>query len=139
MAKEKLFFPAFAKTHPKYGVPLNAIILQSTWAMVLIALWGSFGSIIEYVTFVEWLFLLITCIGIFKIRQQETKEKPAFMTPLYPLLPIVFIACVGWFIYKNALADKAEYYAGLAVIPVGVVAYYIFKSQFGGLNDQIKD
>jgi basic amino acid/polyamine antiporter, APA family len=134
MAKEKLFFPAFAKTHPKYGVPMNAIILQSTWAMVLIALWGSFGSIIEYVTFVEWLFLLITCIGIFKIRSKESKEKPAFMTPLYPFLPIIFIICVGWFIWKNALADKAEYYVGLAVIPVGVLAYYIFKSTFGSVD-----
>ena len=129
MAKEKLFFSSFAKTHPKYGVPVNAIILQSSWAMVLIALWGSFGSIIEYVTFVEWLFLLITCIGIFKIRAIYKDETPAFKTPLYPILPLIFIACVGWFIFKNALADKAEYYVGLAVIPLGVVAYYFFKSR----------
>jgi basic amino acid/polyamine antiporter, APA family len=129
MAKEKLFFASFAKTHPTYGVPVNAIILQSTWAMVLIALWGSFGSIIEYVTFVEWLFLLITCIGIFKIRATYKDVTPDFKTPLYPILPIVFIVCVGWFIFKNALADKAEYYVGLAVIPLGVVAYYFFKSR----------
>jgi basic amino acid/polyamine antiporter, APA family len=137
MAKEKLFFPSFAKTHPKYGVPVNAIILQSAWAMVLIALWGSFGSIIEYVTFVEWLFLLITCIGIFKIRWMYKDETPSFKTPLYPILPIIFIVCVGWFIYKNALADKAEYYVGLAVIPIGVVAYYLFKSKFGNKLDAL--
>jgi APA family basic amino acid/polyamine antiporter len=129
MAKEKLFFSSFAKTHPTYGVPVNAIILQSSWAMVLIALWGSFGSIIEYVTFVEWLFLLITCMGIFKIRAIYKDETPAFKTPLYPILPLIFITCVGWFIFKNALADKAEYYVGLAVIPLGVVAYYFFKSR----------
>lgn len=128
MAKEKLFFSSFAKTHPKYGVPVNAIVLQSGWAMVLIALWGSFGSIIEYVTFVEWLFLLITCIGIFKIRATYKHETPAFKTPLYPILPILFIVCVGWFIFKNALADKAEYYVGLAVIPIGVVVYFLFQN-----------
>jgi basic amino acid/polyamine antiporter, APA family len=129
MAKEKLFFSSFAKSHPRYGVPVNAIVLQSAWAMVLIALWGSFGSIIEYVTFVEWLFLLITCIGIFKVRSKFKKITPDFKTPLYPLLPIIFIICVGWFIFKNALADKAEYYVGLAVIPIGVVVYYLFKSK----------
>jgi hypothetical protein len=40
---------------------------------------------------------------------------------------LLFIAVIGWFIFKNALADKAEYYAGLAVIPVGVAVYYAFK------------
>ncbi len=128
MSKEGLFFPAFAKNHPKFGVPVNAIILQSIWAIVLIMLWGTFSSIIDYVTFVEWLFLLVACIGIFLIRKKY-KETPAFKTPLYPFLPIIFIAIIGWFIVRNAVADKAEYYAGLGVIPIGVVVYYIFKSR----------
>jgi basic amino acid/polyamine antiporter, APA family len=127
MAKEGLFFGIFAKEHPRFGVPLNAIVLQSAWAMMLIAVWGKFSSIIEYVTFVEWLFLLLACTGIFLVRSKYKNEQPAFRTPLYPILPIVFIAIVGWFISKNAMADKLEYYTGLAVIPVGVVFYYIYK------------
>jgi APA family basic amino acid/polyamine antiporter len=127
MALEGMFFKTFAKRHEKFGVPVNAIILQSVWAIVLIYLWGSFSSIIEYVTFVEWLFLLIACIGIFFIRAKYKDETPGFKVPLYPILPILFIVVVGWFIYKNALADKAEYYAGLSVIPVGIIFYYIFK------------
>ncbi len=127
MATEGLFFPAFAKKDPRFGVPVNAIILQSAWAMILVYLWGSFSSIIEYVTFVEWLFLLIACIGIFVVRKKYAHEEAPFKVPLYPVLPLLFIAVIGWFIFKNALADKAEYYAGLAVIPVGVAVYYAFK------------
>ncbi len=127
MATEGIFFSAFAKKDPRFGVPVNAIILQSAWAMVLVYLWGSFSSIIEYVTFVEWMFLLVACIGIFVVRKKYGHEEAAFKVPFYPLLPILFIAVIGWFIFKNALADKAEYYAGLAVIPVGVVVYYAIK------------
>jgi APA family basic amino acid/polyamine antiporter len=129
MASEGLFFKAFASKHPKFGVPVNAIILQSCWAMLLVFLWGKFQSIIEYVTFVEWLFLLLTCIGIFLVRKKFKEEKPSFKTPFYPLVPAVFIVIVGWFIVMNAFADKIEYYAGLLVIPVGVVFYYFFKSK----------
>lgn len=128
MSKEGLFFNAFSKNHPKFGVPVNAIVLQSVWAMLLVYLWGSFSSIIEYVTFIEWLFLLIACIGIFVIRTKYRDEPVSFKTPLYPVLPIVFIAIISWFIFRNALADKAEYYAGLLVIPVGIIFYYSYRA-----------
>jgi APA family basic amino acid/polyamine antiporter len=127
MSHEGLFFSVFAKNHPKFGVPVNAILLQSFWAMLLVYIWGRFSSIIEYVTFIEWLFLLITCVGIFRIRKKESHLNAPFKVPLYPILPLVFISIVGWFIIQNAIADKPEYYAGLAVIPIGLIVYYIFR------------
>jgi APA family basic amino acid/polyamine antiporter len=45
MATEGLFFSAFAKKDPRFGVPVNAIILQSAWAMILVYLWGSFSML----------------------------------------------------------------------------------------------
>ena len=132
MAKEGLFFRIFAGNHPKFGVPVNAILLQSGWAIILVVLWGTFESIITYVTFIEWLFLLLACIGIFFIRLKYRDEKPAFTTPFYPVLPLIFIAVIGWFIAMNIFAEKAEYYAGLAVIPVGILLYYFsFKGGTG--------
>lgn len=128
MAKEGLFFKAFSKNHPTFGVPVNAIILQSVWAILLVYAWGTFKSIIEYVTFVEWLFLLVACAGIFIIRKNYPSDNSIFKTPLYPVVPILFIAIVGWFIYMNAGAGKAEYYAGLLVIPVGVIFYYVYRA-----------
>lgn len=129
MSSEGLFFSIFAKNHPKFGVPVNAIMLQSFWAMLLVYIWGRFSSIVMYVTFIEWLFLLITCVGIFMIRKKESHLNAPFKVPFYPILPLIFIFIVGWFILQNAIADKPEYYAGLAVIPIGLVVYYIFRSK----------
>ena len=109
-----------------FGVPVNAILLQSGWAIFLVMLWGTFESIIDYVTLIEWLFLLLACIGIFSIRSKYKDQKPAFKVPFYPVLPILFILVIGWFITMNVFAERVEYYAGLAVIPVGIALYYWF-------------
>jgi hypothetical protein len=50
-----------------------------------------------------------------------------FRTPLYPLIPILFIIIIGWFISQNVIAEKKEVYAGLLVLPVGVIFYYLFR------------
>jgi APA family basic amino acid/polyamine antiporter len=128
MAREKLFFPVFEKTHPSFGVPVNAIILQSVWAMVLVFVWGKFEALYTYVTVTEWFFLLLACIGIFLVRRKYRDQQVAFKTPLYPLLPMLFIAVIGWFVFMNASSeDKAAYY-GLLVIPVGFLVYLLFKA-----------
>jgi APA family basic amino acid/polyamine antiporter len=44
MAEEGLFFKAFAKKNEKFGVPLNAILLQSVWAIFLIFIWENFQT-----------------------------------------------------------------------------------------------
>ena len=77
------------------------------------------------------MFLLVACLGIFVVRRKYSDQAPAFKVPLFPLTPLLFIAVIGWFIFKNALADKAEYYAGLLVLPIGVLLYYVFKSRRG--------
>ena len=132
MAAEGLFFKAFAHKHPTFGVPVNAILLQSGWSIFLVMLWGTFESIIDYVTFIEWLFLLLGCIGIFLIRNKYREETPAFRVPFYPFLPLIFIAVIGWFIARNLVAERVEYYAGLAVIPVGIAFYYFFAKGKSG-------
>ncbi len=127
MAMEGMFFKAFRKKHEKFGVPLNAIILQSVWAIILVFVWGKFESLYTYVTITEWFFLMLACIGIFVIRAKKGKATEGFKTPLYPVLPILFIAIVAWFIYANATSDNPSAYFGLLAIPIGMIFYFIFK------------
>ena len=150
MAQEGIFFKTFSKSHRKFGVPLNAILLQSAWAILLVSFWGKFESIITYVTFVEWLFLLLACAGIFVVRYKlknpssiaiktaessnaQIEENKIFKTPLYPFIPLLFILIVGWFISKNIFSDQKEVYAGLLVIPIGILFYLGFR-YLGGKN-----
>ena len=127
MSSERLFFPAFAKSHPKFGVPLNAILLQSAWAMVLVFFWGKFEALYTYVTTTEWLFLMAAAAGIFVVRSRQKEAHTGFSVPLYPVVPALFCLVVGWFIYKNAVSDNPAAYYGLLVIPIGALVYFIFR------------
>ena len=127
MAVEGVFFSIFKKNHPRFGVPLNAIVLQSVWAMLLVFVWGKFEALYTYVTITEWFFLMLACIGIFIIRKKHGSASDGFKTPLYPVLPVLFIAIIAWFVYKNATSDDPSAYFGLIAIPVGIAFYYVFK------------
>lgn len=130
MSKEGLFFDIFGKSHPKFGVPVNAILLQSAWAIILIFIWGKFEALYTYVTITEWFFLMLACAGIFIFRsKRKGNEEGIFRSPLYPVLPLLFIGVVCWFIVKNAMSDDPAAYLGLLVIPVGAIIYFIFRKR----------
>jgi APA family basic amino acid/polyamine antiporter len=129
MAIEGVFFSVFKKNHPRFGVPLNAIILQSVWAMLLVFVWGKFEALYTYVTITEWFFLMLACIGIFIIRKKHGSTSDGFRTPLYPILPILFISVIAWFVYKNATSDDPSAYFGLIAIPIGIAFYYLFRKK----------
>lgn len=127
MAIEGLFFKSFSKDNKATGVPLNAIVLQSAWAIILIYLWKEFEDLYTYVTITEWFFLLATCAAIFLVRRKNKEENNGFKTPLYPILPIIFCTVVAWFIYMNAESKNPAAYFGLLVIPIGAIVYFFFK------------
>lgn len=128
MSNEGLFFEKFGTSHPKFGVPLSAIVLQSVWAIVLVFLWGGFEDIINYVTITEWFFLMLAAIGIFVFRiKKQGNEDGGFRTPLYPLLPLIFIEIVHWFVLNNVASDNPAAYFGLLVIPIGAAVYFIYS------------
>jgi APA family basic amino acid/polyamine antiporter len=137
MAVEGVFFSAFKKNHPRFGVPLNAIILQSVWAIILVFVWGKFEALYTYVTITEWFFLMLACIGIFIIRKKHGHASEGFRTPLYPVLPIIFIAIIAWFVYANATSDDPSAYFGLIAIPIGIAFYYFFRKKMQSTKNNL--
>lgn len=116
----------FSKAHPQFGVPLNAIMLQSIWAIVLVFIWEGFEDLFTYVTITEWFFLLLTCIG-FVMMIFKNGEQMLPRNQIYLVLAAVFSVVVTWFIFENATSNNPAAYFGLLVIPVGVVFYYLMK------------
>ena len=70
MAADGLFFKGIAKVHPKFKTPVNAILAQSVWAIVLLLFWGTFENLITYTVSVEWIFFTFAAAGIFIFRKK---------------------------------------------------------------------
>ncbi|HIA10921.1 MAG TPA: amino acid permease [Flavobacteriales bacterium] len=126
MASDRIFFAQLAKIHPTYKTPVNAIVSQSVWAIVLVLFWGTFADLIVYVLFTDWIFLTMAAISIFIFRfnKQEESSYKAFG---YPLTPIVFIG-LSLFLVINTLIEKPEQAgAGLLFLVIGLPVYIFFK------------
>ncbi len=130
MARDGVFFPFLSKIHPKFRTPLNAIVLQSAWAIVLLLFWGTFADLITYVVFIDFLFMMLAAFALFLFRRRKT-ETDGPRTWLYPLPPIIFCLTIAWFIYQTLLLKPDQAWAGLILLVAGIPFYLVFKKSSG--------
>ncbi len=128
MGEDKVFFPWLAHLHPKFGTPLKAILLQSTWAALLMIFWGTFENLTTYVVFMDWIFMTMAAIAIFLFRRKSSDaEKGNYKVPLYPVIPLVFIGISLWFLGSTIIGRPVQALAGIMLMCVGLPVYYFFK------------
>ena len=133
MGEDRTFFPWLGDLHPKFGTPMKAILLQSSWAAVLMLFWGTFESLTTYVVFMDWIFMTMAAIGIFIFRKRlPDHENKNYKVPLYPLIPLVFISISLWFLGSTILGRPIQAIAGIILMVLGLPVYFYFKKRFTG-------
>lgn len=127
MAKDGLFFKKLASIHPKFKTPVLAIVIQSSWTIILLLFWGTFSRIIIFVTFVDWVFHLLTGLAIFILRKRKPNLERPYKTWAYPITPLIFVG-IGLFILINTLINKPEEaLAGVLFLVLGMIAFLFFQ------------
>ncbi|MEZ4967844.1 MAG: amino acid permease [Saprospiraceae bacterium] len=131
MARDGIFFQKLAEVHPKWQTPVNAILVQSGWALFLLFFWGTFQNLIEYVTFMDWIGLMLVGTSIFVFRKKRPDMPRGYRTTLYPVTPIIFVGICLWFILFNLVKNPEKAGAGFVVALAGWLAYrfYFRKSR----------
>jgi APA family basic amino acid/polyamine antiporter len=129
MANDGIFFPQIAKIHPKYSTPANAIIIQSTWAVLLIIFWGTFENLISYVVFTDWIFFGLTAASVFIFRKKLPDVKRDYKTLGYPVTPILFILMAAWFVINTLIEKPVQAIAGLIILGLGLPVYYYWRKK----------
>jgi APA family basic amino acid/polyamine antiporter len=124
MADDGLFFRRVASVHPRFGTPSIAILLAAALGVVFVLL-QTFEQLAD--TFVTAIvpFYALAVAAIFVVRKRPNYDPP-FRTPLYPIVPVLFIVAT-LFLLGNALLDSTSRWptlAVLAIILVGVPVYY---------------
>jgi APA family basic amino acid/polyamine antiporter len=113
----------FAKLHPRFGTPANAVLLQ-TGVALLILLLGAFDRILAYIIFPSVLFLALTAATLFRA-----------ITPVrrwwYPLAPIVFIAGSGVLAVMLLLHNPGAALLGACIVLCGLPARWMLVRRTG--------
>jgi APA family basic amino acid/polyamine antiporter len=77
----------FARLHPRFGTPANAVLLQTGMALAVLGL-GAFDRILAFIIFSAVVFLALTVATLFRFAKPVRRW-------WFPIAPIVFLAGSG--------------------------------------------
>jgi APA family basic amino acid/polyamine antiporter len=127
MARDGLFFASFAELHPRSRTPVAAIAVQGVWAIGLL-LSGSYGQLLDYVTFADWIFFGVTAATLFVYRARDRGAVPRFRAPLYPMSAVLFcLACL--YVVAGAIASNPWNAARGGLLLAAGVPVFLFWSR----------
>jgi APA family basic amino acid/polyamine antiporter len=129
MAQDGLFFKSVAWLHPRTRVPVVAIILQGSLAMLL-TLSGTYEQLLSYVVSDDFLFfgLSASCIFLLRKRQGPDDSGSGFNMPGHPWSTILFITICFCIVVNTVYKYPANTGIGIAIILTGIPVYYFWKS-----------
>ena len=131
MASDGVFFPRLARLHPVHRTPAAAIGVQALWASALV-LSGSFGQLVDYVAFADWIFFGLTVAGLFVYRARDGRNgtvarSGAFRTPGYPWTPALFVAAAMFVVASSVRSNPRNALIGSGLLALGVPVYWYWR------------
>jgi len=130
MAADGVFFRRFAVLHPAYQTPTAAIVALAAFA-VLLTLTGTFGQLVDYVTFGDWIFFGLTaaCVFVYRFREQGAGSREHFRVPGYPVTVIIFVLVAAYVVFSSIVSNPRNAAIGAGLIGLGIPAFLYWRSR----------
>ena len=131
LSRDKLFLPQFAKIHPKFHTPANAIIFQTIISLIVVFLaFGRYQTLLSLVVPTGIILYVAVLLTIPILRYKKPELKRAFKVPFGKIGPIIasifFIGVVvGWLVLeKNSLSLLI---ISISFIALGIPLYFLMR------------
>lgn len=124
MARDGLFFASFARLHPRYRTPVAAIAIQGSWAIALLVS-GSYGQLLDYVTFADWIFFGLTAATL--LRYRRASDDSLYRAPFYPWSVLLFVAASLYVVGGAIVSNPANAVRGTLLLAAGVPVYALWS------------
>ncbi len=128
MARDGLFFAAFARLHPQWRTPVTAILFQGVWAIVLVYS-GSYGQLLDYVVFADWIFFGLTAATLFVFRRRDGAVAPAYRAPWHPVSTLCFMGAAAWVVLGSVVSNPGNALRGTALLLLGIPVYLYWQAR----------
>ncbi|HWF84894.1 MAG TPA: amino acid permease [Vicinamibacterales bacterium] len=123
MARDGLFPAAAARVHPRFRVPVAALVAQSIWSGVLV-LSGTLAQLVSYTGFALVLFSGVAVSAVFVLRRRVPDAARPFRAWGYPWAPAIFVVASTLMIANEIWRSPGPSIAGLAIIASGMPMYW---------------
>jgi APA family basic amino acid/polyamine antiporter len=105
-----------------------ALMLLAAWSIVLAAS-GSYGQLLDYATFADWLACAVTVTTLFWYRRRDAAN-PSFRAPWHPWLPLLFIGAVAAVVVVTMLDNPTNAGIGVLIVLAGIPVYLVWRRLF---------
>ncbi len=126
MARDRYFFSALAKVHPRFHTPSVAIVVQAMLAVALLLIGGSFRQFFSLAIFAEWLFYMIAGSTVFVFRRREPQTVRPYRVWGYPFVPALFVAASALLLYYTFTDNLRNSTFGMLAILAGIPVFLAF-------------
>jgi len=132
MAADGLFFRFAAKLHPRYRTPAGGILIQAVWAIALV-LSGTYGQLLDYVVFGDWIFFGLIVATVFGYRRRDARDSSpvarTYRAPGYPILPALFDLVAAFVVLSAIWSNPRNAMLGVVLMALGVPAFLYWRRQ----------
>ncbi len=136
MAADGVFFARLAVLHPVHRTPAAAIVALAACA-ALLTLSKTFGQLVDYVTFGDWIFFGLTVAGLFIYRNRDggrgTLKGGAgdglrtFRVPGYPVTPALFVLAAAYVVVSAVVSNPKNAGIGAVLIAAGIPVFLYWR------------
>ena len=109
------------------STPSVGFAVQAAVALALIGFGAlekdGFATMVEFTAPVFWFFFMLSGIALLVLRRREPQLPRPFRVPLYPLLPLIFVATCAYLFYSSVVYARSQNagYVALAVMISGAL------------------
>lgn len=130
MAADGLFFASFARLHPEFRTPVAAIIAQGVWACLLLAT-RTYGQLLDYVTFADWIFFGATAatLIVHRRRDRAAEARSGFRLPGYPWTLALFLLAAAYVVAGSIRSNPWNAVRGALLLAAGFPVYAVWRAR----------
>ncbi len=130
MAADGLFFRGMAALHPRTRTPVAALLAQGGVALLLL-LTGTYGQLLDYVVFADWIFFGSTAASLFVLRRRDEAMgvQAPLQSPIHPVGTVLFVAAAVYVVIGSIMSNPGNAARGAGLLLLGVPVYLYWNAR----------
>ena len=132
--KDHRLFKVLSHWSKRTKTPARALAAQCVVCIgLIVGVWlargnsKTFNAAITLTAAVFWMFFCLTGIALMVLRTRDPETPRPFRVPLYPFVPLVFVAWCAYMVVGSVRYDADKSLIGLLILVAGLPFYFIPK------------
>ncbi len=128
--RDHTMFKMLSRWDETSSTPTASFLVQAAISCVLLMI-GTFEDLVIYTSAAHWLFMGMVGISLFVLRSREPYVERPYRVPLYPIIPIIYVAmCIlllySSFNYGNSITPYGAW-IGFGIVLTGFPIYLLSR------------